>query len=326
MKLLNQQKYSWESECDGMGEGTVNDRGLKLVSDQKGWPWQVPFAGVAPENGTCAFWPRITVVTPSFNQSAYLEETIRSVILQGYPNLEYIVIDGGSTDGSVDIIRRYEEHIAFWVSEPDGGQCQALNKGFRRSTGEWLAWLNSDDVYLPGALMTIAQTIRSRSSINWIVGAVRVGDDRLNKLGTFSPVCDTDYWLDFVCTKKRHGTALPQQGSFWSRRAWEKAGCLDESFHFAMDHEFWGRLAYNGFRPVCLNAELAVFRQHAETKTASGQTSFLADEKAVIDKWLCRVSAADARKLRNYRRTMGIHICLGKIRRLIRCVVPGLIR
>lgn len=293
-------------------------------SARLGWPWQVLPTNAGCIAGQCNSdgWPRITIVTPSYNQGCYLEETIRSVLLQGYPNLEYIIIDGGSTDGSVDIIRRYESQISFWVSEPDGGQCQALNKGFAHATGEWLAWLNSDDIYLPGALWTVAQTIRARSDADWIVGSVQVGDQCLKQLGVFEPVCNTDNWLDFVCTKRKHGTALPQQGSFWSRRAWDIVGNLNDELQFAMDHEYWGRLAFHGFRPLCLTTGLAVFRQHENAKTASGFTKFLSDEKVVVDKWLSRVPEDEARELLRYRRTLGIRVILGRIRRNLRCFHP----
>jgi glycosyltransferase involved in cell wall biosynthesis len=120
-----------------------------------GWPWTETSPNIEGAGGE---WPRITVVTPSFNQGAYIEETLRSVLLQGYPNLEYIVIDGGSTDGSVETIRRYARWLDYWVSEPDRGQAHALNKGFARASGDVLGWLNSDDVYLPGALKQVGAT------------------------------------------------------------------------------------------------------------------------------------------------------------------------
>ena len=148
---------------------------------------------------------------------------------------------------------------------------------------------------------------------------MQVGDQRLKQLGVFEPVCKTDNWLDFVCTKRKHGTALPQQGSFWSRRAWDIVGNLDDELQFAMDHEYWGRLAFHGFRPLCLTTELAVFRQHEDTKTASGFMRFLADEKAVVGKWLRRVSKDEASELLRYRRSLGIRVILGRIRRELRC-------
>lgn len=289
------------------------------------WPWQVPLINIdvdADQYGSNN-WPRITIVTPSFNQGSFLEETIRSVVFQGYPNLEYIIIDGGSTDCSVDIIRRYETKITYWISEPDRGQCHALNKGFSMATGDWFAWLNSDDVFVPGALWMVAKTILSHAGCNWVVGAVDFTDVDLKSIGIFKPVCNTDDWLDFVCTKRKNGTALPQSGSFWSHRAWGVAGQLDETLHFAMDHEYWGRLAYHGFRPVCFQQSIALFRQHPQAKTARGDANFIVDEQKVIDNWIGKVSATDSQMLINYRRTLRFRFLLRHIQCLINsCLAP----
>ena len=115
-------------------------------------------------------WPRISIVTPSYNQGQFIEETIRSVLQQGYPNLEYIIIDGGSTDNSVEIIKKYEEYLTYWVSEPDDGQYDAINKGFSRATGEIMAWLNSDDMYVPWTFKTVAEIFDKFEFVNWITG------------------------------------------------------------------------------------------------------------------------------------------------------------
>lgn len=282
---------------------------------RNGWPWHVPCTGVGFErpSGDDGGWPRITIVTPSFNQAEYLEETLRSVLLQGYPDLEYIVIDGGSTDQSVDIIRHYESKISYWISESDNGQCHALNKGFARATGDWMAWLNSDDIFQPGALWEVAHSIRAHAGCDWIVGSVDFADVNLHPLGVFEPSCHTEDWLDFICTKRKHGVALPQMGTFWSRLAWEAAGPLDETLHYAMDHEYWVRLAYHGFRPVCLLQSLALFRLHQQAKTARGDGDFIADEKAIIDKWIPRGTPSEIHVLKYYRKTLWLRFLLRRM-------------
>src|SRR4051794_28341061 len=133
-----------------------------------GWPW-------TNESGTGVStfekkeeWPRISIVTPSYNQGGYLEETIRSILLQGYPNLEYLVIDGGSSDESVDVIKKYERHLTYWESAKDRGQSDALNRGFKRATGEWVGWVNSDDLYLPNALATLMATAAPNPEVQWV--------------------------------------------------------------------------------------------------------------------------------------------------------------
>lgn len=281
------------------------------INIQSGWPWDADEGPSEPLSSEDTSFPKITIITPSYNQADFLEATIRSVLMQNYPNLEYIVIDGGSTDGSIEIISHYQDRLAYWVSEPDTGQCQALNKGFVRATGDWMAWLNSDDIFLPGALWTVARTIRSNVECDWIVGAVDFVDADLKPVGVFKPVFRTNDWLDFVCTKLKNGTALPQAGSFWSRKAWDAAGKLDESLHYAMDHEYWGRLAYNGFRPICLEQILALFRLHQQGKTARGENEFLVEERIIVEKWLRRVTVPnEVQVLTNYRRTFGLRLLM----------------
>ena len=255
------------------------------LQGRAGWPWLEKSAQIAPAMTDEKYWPKISIVTPSLNQGQFLEETILSVLKQGYPNLEYIIIDGGSTDESVEIIKKYEQHLAYWVSEPDRGQAHALNKGFDRTSGDWLAWINSDDYYMPRTLFRVASSVADNPGTDWIVGTTVVINNEYQELERFVPRSSGRQWTDYVCIRQS-GTDLPQPSSFWSRGAWLAAGRLDESFRYTMDHEYWGRLARSGYYPLCLVEALAVFRRHEESKTSEGYIPFLREETRVIDKWL----------------------------------------
>lgn len=216
--------------------------------------------------------PRISIVTPSFNQGEFLERTILSVLNQGYPNLEYIIMDGGSTDGSIAIIEKYETHLAYWVSEDDGGQADAIFRGFERSTGEILGYLNSDDLLLPGALERVGGYFQAHPEEEWAVGGAMTIDPAdqpvLNRIGI--PRCNlglrvTLHQLVF------HGCQFNQPASFWRREAFFATGGFDRSLRFCLDRDLYLRLAQR--RPSGhIKAFLACFRIHPASKTSTIQS------------------------------------------------------
>lgn len=223
-------------------------------------------------------WPKISIVTPSFNQAEFLEETLCSVLFQRYPNLEYIVIDGGSTDGSVEILERYADRLAYWVSEPDRGQAHAINKGLEKATGDILAYLNSDDVYLPNALATVAQAFTS-PGVRWVTGqGLHFGATE----GTyeFPPRVPRDpvEWLKYC--------PIYQPATFWHRSLYEKYGPFDESFHYTMDYEYWVRLKFGGEDCVYVPRPLAAFRYHESSKTVSQTDRFEPERRRLREKYL----------------------------------------
>ncbi|MDP2529744.1 MAG: glycosyltransferase family 2 protein, partial [Candidatus Palauibacterales bacterium] len=209
-----------------------------------GWPWTEDGDRLPPALPDGSPWPRITVVTPSYQQADFLEETLRSVILQGYPNLEYFVVDGGSRDGSVEIIDRYAPWITRWVSEEDQGQSDAINKGFRWATGSILGWLNSDDTYSPGTLAGVAGAM-ARSGADIVLGAmdkVQFGGEEPELVKRSLP-WEGEAFHPFPILRGGPAPAFHfyQPSMFWTRELWEETGGLDERYHYVMDMEWCNR-------------------------------------------------------------------------------------
>jgi glycosyltransferase involved in cell wall biosynthesis len=204
--------------------------------------------------------PLVSIITPSYNQANFLEETIRSVLDQGYPNLEYIIVDGGSTDGSLEIIQKYADRLAWWVSEPDQGQTDAINKGFSQAKGEILAWLNSDDTYLPAAVAEAVGYLQAHPEIGTVYGDANIIDDEENVIGRF-PAKQTDNRR-----LMRGYVHVPQQATFFRAELWRKVGPLDPTFFFAMDYDLWVRLSQHA--PLKYYSRLwANFRLHGGAKS-----------------------------------------------------------
>ena len=209
--------------------------------------------------------PWISVVVPSYNQAQFVEQTLQSLLEQSSPGLEIIVVDGGSTDGSVDIIRRYESRLAYWVSEKDRGQSHALNKGFAKASGVWLGWLNSDDLLLPGALAALHAGILAEPNREWWIGGGYFIDEHGQKLSDYNPphglvkAADLSDWRKFW---------FAQPGTFFSRDLFERAGAqVNETLHYAMDLELWLRLLRLA-APGMLKGQISGYRLHSEAKTS----------------------------------------------------------
>ena len=209
--------------------------------------------------------PLVSIITPSFNQAQFLERTIQSVLMQKYPRIEYIIVDGGSTDGSVDIIKNYQSRIAWWVSEQDKGQTDAINKGFNRATGDILAWINSDDTYYnPDAVTEAVDYLMKNPETALVYADCNFVDEEDRLIGKFKSA-QTDY------RRLREGYVhIPQQTMFFRANYWKELGPLDPSFYFAMDYDLWMRIAAKALLKYLPGHVWANFRIHTSSKTNVG--------------------------------------------------------
>jgi glycosyltransferase involved in cell wall biosynthesis len=230
-------------------------------SGKTSWPWTeetTPSQDTMPKSLEL---PKISIVTPSYNQGQFIEETIRSVLLQGYPNLEYIIIDGGSTDNSVEIIKKYEPWLAYWVSEKDNGQSHAINKGWQKATGDIMAYLNSDDTFREGALYHVASYFLRHPDIDMAYGDVFEIDENSRMIKPW--ICG-EFDLDRLIADSSY--YIPQQAAFFKRRVYEKTGPLDEGLYMKMDRDLFIRIGKCG-HVKRIPHYLAHFRTHSAAKT-----------------------------------------------------------
>ncbi len=208
----------------------------------------------------------VSIITPSYNQAKYLEQTITSVLSQDYPRIEYILIDGASTDGSVEIIKKYQDKFAYWVSEKDKGQAEAINKGFAKATGEIVAWLNSDDVYLAGAVSSAVKIFEENPDVVLVYGNMLAVDEHGK---TFNTLKYQQLTLkDLLCFQ-----IIGQPAVFMRRSALQKTNGLDLNFHFLLDHHLWIQIAQQG-RILHVDQTWAAARYHAEAKNRAQAQEF----------------------------------------------------
>ena len=239
-------------------------------SGKSGWPWTEVALSIVPPNGD--EYPKITLVTPSFNQGEFIEETIRSILLQNYPNLEYIIIDGGSTDNTIEIIKKYEKHLTYWISEKDNGQSDAINKGLKISTGEIFNWLNSDDYYPPGALNKVAKLFAD-PKVEVVCGQSNIFNSERSFISPQSEGFDVD--KNIICHSR-----INQPATFFRMNIIKELGTLSTQLHYCMDLEWWMKYLFAHGHKNILNTNdvLVNFREHENSKTINQADLFIKDK------------------------------------------------
>jgi len=244
---------------------------LSNIELKKGWPWTEESQIFSRKKADGSEWPRLTIVTPSYNQGRFIEETIRSVLLQNYPNLEYIIIDGGSNDNTLEIIKKYEPWITYWISEPDKGQSDAINKGFQKATGTYGNWINSDDLLEKDALSTIAQSIDFKNGKTVFLGdykeidyngeVIKISRSDIRKLEELVDL--QGYW------RNGRSNQIGQQATFFPVRLFKDVGMLNRDNHYSMDYELWGKFLIAGADFCPVHKTLGAFRVHDGQKISN---------------------------------------------------------
>ncbi|MGA9382202.1 MAG: glycosyltransferase family 2 protein [Phormidium sp.] len=226
-------------------------------------------------------FPKISIVTPSFNQADFLEATIKSVLYQEYPNLEYIIIDGGSTDGSLEIIKKYEAHLHFWCSEPDRGQYDGINKGFTHATGEIFSWINSDDMYYPWAFKTVSSIMSSLPEIEWLTTLYPGGWDYQGFCRGFGsiPGYSKEAFLDggYLPWGRKAFGWIQQESTFWKRELWEKVDShIRTEFSLAGDFDLWSRFfLYADLYGI--NSPISGFRRQGNSRSSTNYRQYISE-------------------------------------------------
>lgn len=295
---------------------------------KSGFPWTEEtehFFNSNPDT-VINIYPKISIVTPSYNQGQFLEETIRSVLLQNYPNLEYIIIDGGSTDNSIEIIKKYSNYLTYWVSEKDNGQSHAINKGLTKISGDIWAYINSDDIYTKGTFYKVATQFKQDATIiPWITGHAEYIDEMGICLESLVPLPFPGMRQTLTRWDEPRAVAI-QVSNFISAKILEDYGFFDESLHFCMDAEFALRLLVDGITPKILPEVLAKARLHNHSKTVSkgSQGAFIEEDLKIIQRFLPKLSEQDRTYVKRKAAECQFFIDLGKVSKFYKTGHRGL--
>jgi glycosyltransferase involved in cell wall biosynthesis len=259
--------------------------------------------------------PGISIITPSFNQASFIDRTIRSVLDQNYPRLEYIVVDGGSQDGTIDILKKYE-HRLKWISEKDEGQADAINKGMTMASGDIIAYLNSDDIYEPDALWRVAEYFAAHPQAIWLTGRCQIIDEKDSEIRGMITA-----YKNFLLRHYSYGMLLvtnpiSQPATFWRREIVREFGLFDKNEHLVMDYEYWLRIGRR-YSPGILDEYLARFRVHGRAKTVSTNFSNFKQELAVAKKY-SRSKAVRVLHYANYAIIVTAYVSMSLLSRMIR--------